>query len=428
MSLVKSSSRGWVIAKWCLAHLAAVRAPDMAAALAFRTLFGLIPVLFVATLVTRSLMGEEFPRFVRSMGELAGLDAIHGPSTVDSPLQTAPALSAWIEGLVAYTGTLNFSALGFVGIAVVIASALWLIVAIEESFNIVCRVPNSRGWGRRILVYWSVLTLGPVILAALPFVTTELRNMLFSVESARHAFRFLEPILGFLLLWGLLIFSYGVIPAQRMHWSPTLLGALVGALGLEVGRSGLGFYIERAFAVNRLYGSLGFVPLFMFWVYAMWLIVLFGLQVSSLLNILMNRESRRTALDPPTPPFDPSIAVAAMEWLARRFGAGQPCHVAGLADALALDIGVTNRLVDRLVESQFIVVARDEGLLSPARPLDSIPVEAVLRVGFEMASERRTDGPGGIVERLRNAQVACVAGLTLASKSQPAAPPVETAH
>ena len=386
----------------------------MAAALAFRTLFGLIPVLFVATLVTRSLLGDGFPRFVRSLGELAGLDRLHAPAIAGST-EAPPALSAWIEELVSITGTLNLSALGAVGVAVVIVSALWLVVSIEETFNTVCRVPNSRSWSRRLLVYWSALTLGPAILASIPFVSAEVRALFAGVETAQEAYRFFEPVFGFALLWGLLIFAYGVIPAERIRWSAILIGALVGAVGLEIGRKGLGLYLEKAFTVNRLYGSLGFVPLFMFWVYAMWLIVLFGLQVAALLNILMNRESRRTALDPPTAPFDPALAVAAMEWLAQRFVRGEPCHLGGLADTLAIDKAVAARLVAQLAKADFVVAGREDGLLLPARALDAIAVESVLHIGQAMANQGRNGSCGGIVGRLRSAQLACVEGLNFGS-------------
>lgn len=410
------------MARWCVSHLAQVRAPEMAAALAFRTLFGLIPVFFVATLVTRSLLGEAFPKFVRSLVETVGLGSVSGPtdsSTAEASgaaSATTVPLSAWIEELVTFTGTLNLSALGVVGVLIVLASALWLIVTIEETFNVVCRVTNSRPWVKRVVVYWASLTLGPLILAALPLATSELRTLVASSDTLNRGYLLLEPVLAFALLWGLLIFSYSVIPAQRMHLSPVLIGALTGAVGLELGRNFLGFYMERAFTVNRLYGSLGLVPLFMFWVYSMWLIVLFGLQVSSLLNILMNRQTRRIALAGPLRSFDPRLAVMAMEWFSERYRCAQPGHLAGLADAIEIDQSTAKHLIDCLARAGLIIRVGTEGMVLPARPLELIRIEDALAVGYEMSSDGRQSSPGGIVGRLRASQMESVAGLTFAQR------------
>ena len=424
------------MAKWCVSHLAEVRAPEMAAALAFRTLFGLIPVLFVATLVTRSLLGDSFPKFVSSLVELTGLDRVgvplvdaaaapDAPTSAPDPTAVAP-LSRWIEDVVAFTGTLNLSAIGVIGVLVVLFSAIWLMVAIEESFNVVCRVPNSRSWPRRILVYWSVLTLGPIVLAALPLLTNELRDFVGRESAVYGLYRVSEPVLAFALLWGLLTFSYAVVPASRLSWSAILIGALVAAAGLELGRNFLGFYMERAFTVNRLYGSLGLVPLFMFWVYAMWLMVLFGLQVASLLHILLRYESRRIALGGGHAVVDPTLAVGAMEWVCARHRTGLKADVGGLAATLDIDPATAARLASRLAKAGLLLHFSDEGVIVPARPPEMMRVADALAVGIDMASQGRSGTAGGIVERLRAAQMQSVEELTFADRDPAPDPPRST--
>ena len=98
MDVLQKSSRGIAIARYCIHHLAEVRAPDMAAALSFRTLFGLVPVLFVATLAARSLAGDHFPEFVESLADMAGLNEIGIDAVVEgsSAVEQQP-LSKWIE-------------------------------------------------------------------------------------------------------------------------------------------------------------------------------------------------------------------------------------------------------------------------------------------------------------------------------------------
>ena len=158
----------WIhLGKFCLAHLAEARAAQMAAALSFRMLFGILPVLVVGTLVVKSVMGEEFPIFVTRMIEAAGMDGVSlvRPDVSDGGTTTVP-LGSWVNEMVAYAASLNLAAIGWIGVGTVAFSAIWLLVAIEESFNIVCRAPRGRAWMRRVLVYWFLLTFGPLALRA----------------------------------------------------------------------------------------------------------------------------------------------------------------------------------------------------------------------------------------------------------------------
>ena len=65
---------GFEIARFCLRHLAQDRAPQMAASLAFRTLFGILPVLVVVTVAARSLLGANFQN-------ITGTSSSHPPTT-----------------------------------------------------------------------------------------------------------------------------------------------------------------------------------------------------------------------------------------------------------------------------------------------------------------------------------------------------------
>ena len=390
----------------------------MAAALSFRTLFGLVPVLFVATLAARSLAGENFPKFVESLAEMAGLDEI-GIDVVtegSSAVEKQP-LSNWIEELVRFSGTIDLSALGIIGVIVVLFSAIWLIVAIENTFNIVCRSANSRAWHRRILVYWSMLTLGPILLAMLPVLDNELHGFVDGQTTLPTSYVIVRPIWGFCLLVLLLLFAYSVIPTVRMRWKTIVTGALVGAIGLELGRRFLGIYMEKAFTGNRLYGSLGLVPIFMFWIYAMWLIVLFGLQVSSLFHALISHERIRSILSHQSSTFEPAIAVSAMEWICDHYRKGKETTLTSMSDTLKLDLRTATRLTELLAESNLVIYVPENGRILPARAVDSITLAEALRIGFRVASIDRASENGDFIESLRSAQLESVGNQTFGSSS-----------
>ena len=418
MDVLKKSGRGIEIARYCIQHLGELRAPDMAAALSFRTLFALVPVIFVATLVTRSLAGDRFPKLVQSLADMMGLNEI-GINVVAQGQEAAQKqqLSGWIEELVRFSGTIDLSALGLVGVIVVIFSAIWLIVAIENTFNVVCRAPNSRPWHRRILVYWSMLTLGPILLAMLPLLDNELHDFVNGQTSFPKGYLIVRPVLGFCLLFALLFLAYAVIPTVRMGWKTIVAGALVGAIGLELGRRFLGIYMDKAFTTNKLYGSLGLIPIFMFWVYAMWMIVLFGLQVTSLFHALISHERIRSILSHQSSTFEPAIAVSAMEWICDRYRAGATADVAAMSDTLKLDLSTATRLTELFAEANLVIYVRENGVILPARPLENITVAEALRVGFRVASIDRGSGNGDFVDTLRTVQLESVGNRTFAASS-----------
>ncbi|MFM8818220.1 MAG: YhjD/YihY/BrkB family envelope integrity protein, partial [Phycisphaerales bacterium] len=151
--------------------------PAMASALAYKTLLGLIPILVVVTLVAKTLMGAQFAPFVREIIESMGLDRMQIVPPADGAASAAPvALGDWIETLVRQASEIDLSALGWVGVAVTVTSAIWLMTSIELSFNRICHARTGRAWLRRVVLYWFVLTATPLLLAAIPLLSSILSS------------------------------------------------------------------------------------------------------------------------------------------------------------------------------------------------------------------------------------------------------------
>src|SRR5262245_30251264 len=132
-------------------------APEMAAALAFRPLFAFLPVVVVSTVVVRAVQGtDKFQELVASILHSANLyDYQLGTSTEES-------VGSMLEGLVKSAAGLNLATLGWIGLAIVVYSAISLLVTIENSFNAIYGAPQGRSWVRRIPTYWLLLTMSPV--------------------------------------------------------------------------------------------------------------------------------------------------------------------------------------------------------------------------------------------------------------------------
>jgi membrane protein len=90
---------------------------------------------------------------------------------------------------------------------------------------------------------------------------------------------------------------YKLMPNTHVRWRPAFWGALVAAGLSEVSKWAFGLYVSQALPYLKLYGAIGLVPLFLFWLYLGWLIILFGLQIAFTLQAMKGRvfERRRTA-------------------------------------------------------------------------------------------------------------------------------------
>lgn len=397
------------VATFCLRHLREDRAPQIAAALAFRTLFGLLPVLVVVTLIAKAALGAEFLTKIEGVLGTIGLSAVQfAVPAADGGPATNVGLDKWLMQLIGYANTLNITALGWTGFVLVALSAIWVLVTIEEAFNVIYRCPQGRSWVRRILVYWFVLTVGPLLLGLAPIGLARIA----ALEQLIHDWSWLVAILNFVtsvtVLWLVLLSAYMTIPTVSIAWRPSMIGALIGAILLQIGKSTFGLYVSKAFAVSALYGSLGLIPLFMFWVYLMWLVILFGAEVAALLQAFRGRDRGVTG---PVEP-DPESALRALRAIAKKFESGATTSLAEIAAAARLPTLTAALLVDRLEDGGFVRRTGDTEEVSLAQPADRISILDVMDQAW-VAIDRRGE-PEALEQKLRSAQREAVRGTMLA--------------
>jgi membrane protein len=86
--------------------------------------------------------------------------------------------------------------------------------------------------------------------------------------------------LPFILLWLVCAWIYDWVPNVKVQWTAALSGGLAAALLLEIGRHGLTWYAVNVVGRSHIYGALWVFPVVLLWFYVSWLIILFGAEVS----------------------------------------------------------------------------------------------------------------------------------------------------
>jgi membrane protein len=335
------------LVRHCSRELRDNDASEMAAALTYRTIFGLVPLLMVSMLAFR-LFGdmETAARHLQS----AAYRFFNYQVDPTRPEAAAfkEALDERMLALMKSVSELSFEAIGAVGAMLLIWAALGLLISLENAANRIYRAPRGRRWPARIGIYWTVLTLGPVLLLV----------VLYAAEfwlSRAEALPVLGPLFAVLSEFGslfgsfvTLVLLYKMMPNTHVRWRPSLVGALVAAGLAEASKWAFGLYVSQALPYLKLYGAIGLVPLFLFWLYLGWLITLFGLEIAFTLQAMRGRVFERRARRGQLVTADPQWLVPVMVAIARRAQSGRPVTLQELAEDVDLRLEAVSELVSCL--------------------------------------------------------------------------------
>lgn len=396
-------------------------APQMAAALTFRTLFALLPVIVVSAVLVNAWQGPaQFKSLAAWMVDVAGLDAVRvqtPESVVDVEDPKSLALGEWLEGLIDQIAQLNLAAIGWIGVAVMVYSAISLMVTIENSFNGIYGAPQGRSWPRRIQVYWTVLALGPLVIGIATYLDSEFNQVITSLPNLKWLLTPLKIAAGFSVTWLLMLAVYTQIPNTKVNIRAALAGSFVVAVLLMAGRQLLGAYFQGV-ALGNIYGTIGAVPIFMFWMYLMWLVILFGLEVSATIQRLQGRQLEELEEEERAHSglVDPASVLNVMEIITERFQSGQPTTTRDIADEVLIPEAMISQLVDRLAREGLLHrLDAPEGAVSLARPPEQIHGDRLMEIAFSLADGAGTGRQSPLLKRLREAQINLARQATLAS-------------
>jgi membrane protein len=233
-------------------------------------------------------------------------------------------------------------ALGITGFAVFTFTAVSLVLTIDHTLNDIWRVRRQRPIGQRVLVYWAVLTLGPLVMAAsiaiTSWVVTHSRGWAPGLASIPGGIHVTLALLQFALLAGALMLLYRYVPNTPVRWREAGAGGLLACLALTLMRQGLGWYLARIPTYSVIYGAFATLPILLLWIYLSWLVVLFGAVIAAYLPSLLHGMGQDRLRHGGTPGWDFQLALEIVQQLARaRSGSAHGLTQAQLAAALRTD-------------------------------------------------------------------------------------------
>jgi len=302
-----------------------------AGSLTFTTLIALVPLLTV----TLALF-TAFPMFSSFQGALERLFLQNlVPDTIARPVLSA---------LTQFAG--KASRMGALGLAALAATALAMIMTIDRTLNAIWRVRRPRSLGRRLLIYWAALTVGPLALgASLTLTSTVLSATRVWAGAMPGGFGLLLDLVQFLLLVLAAAGLFHFVPNTAVRWRHALAGGLFVGVGIEVAKKGLIWYVGAVPALTSVYGAFSILPILLLWVYLLWVVVLLGAVIAAYAPVLLGRTARPWA----GPGVEFRQALRLLEALDRaRRTTARGRDLDTLSEALAVDAMALEPLMDDL--------------------------------------------------------------------------------
>ena len=250
-----------------------------ASSLTFTTTIALVPFFTVALAVFTA-----FPMFSKMQGALQGW-------LVDSLIPDY--IARQVLGYLTQFSK-QASKLGVAGLSILLVTAIALILTIDRTLNSIWRVKKVRPFTQRVLIYWSAITLGPVLLgASLALTASVVATTSGLVGTLPFSLRFLLSMFQFLLVAAGLAALYRYVPNTYVKWSHAWAGGVFAAAGIEVAKKALALYLSSVPTYSMIYGAFATLPILLVWIYVAWVIVLMGAVIAAYLPSLLAGVARR---------------------------------------------------------------------------------------------------------------------------------------
>ncbi len=267
-----TSRSSWIARSGRVVRFSAERASEekllqVASSLTFTTVLAIVPMLAVVlSLFTAFPVFQEF----RVALEDFLTNSLMPPSVSDNIMDYLNQFARQASRLTAIGG------------AFLLITSLLLIMTIDKAFNDIWHVTRQRPLRQRALVYWAIITLGPVVagasLWATSFVARESLGLVRDVpEAVSVAVSFIPLVLTALGFAALFV----MVPNREVLWRDALVGGCVTAIVLEIMKSAFAYYLTRFPTYTIIYGAFATLPIFLLWIYLSWLAVLLGAILAS---------------------------------------------------------------------------------------------------------------------------------------------------
>ncbi len=311
------------------------RCARTAASLAFTTLLSLVPMITIALTVFSAFpVFEDFSSQIKSY-LLSNL----------IPQNAGIIITQYMQQFADSATRLTAVGIVFLGV-----TAMTMMLTIDNAFNVIWQVTQPRPLVKRLVAYWAVLTLAPLLVGASLSLTSWLVGL-----SMGHG-KYVSP-LGIAVLKTLpVIFTtlaftllFELVPNRHVPRVHALIGAAVAALAFEASNRTFGYFVSHFATYKLVYGAFASVPIFLMWIYLSWLTILFGAVIAASLS-----HWRTAAPHSPTSAARLLDALRLLQVLANGLHSGSVSTLPVLSRSLRLGYDTLEKLLAELAGIEMV--------------------------------------------------------------------------
>ena len=353
------------------------RCTQMAASLTFTTLLSVVPLLTIAL-----TLFSAFPVFSEYSAPIKEFILVNMVPETGGRI-----ISGYVEQF-----TESASRLTAVGLVFLAVTSMLLMLTIDNAFNMIWRVSRPRSLRQRVLVYWAVITLAPLLVGASLTLTSWLVG--FSAEYAQRIPKLSMDaikLIPLMLTTAAFTLIFRVVPNRFVPMRHAITGGLIAAVAFESMNRAFAFYISHFATYKLVYGAFASVPIFLMWLYFSWLTVLFGAIITASLSHWRSTHSLR--LDQAAKLY---YAVGILKLMHKGFVKGEVQTLPSLSRHLHIGYDDVERILDILVKAK--IVGKLSGLgWSMVRTPESVELNELLKIFLlDVATLPKHTGDGDI--------------------------------
>ena len=347
------SSRLLDFASYVSVRFAQHNCTEVAGSLTFTTLLSLVPLIAIALSIVAA-----FPAFADYSSQIKIFLL-----TTMVPEAANKAIAVYMQQFADNAVRLTAIGTAFLG-----ATALALMLTIDKALNGIWRVRRLRPFLHRLLIYWAVLTIGPLLIGASLSLTSWLIGVSMGLAQDVPAISVvLLQLVPILLTSVAFSIAYLIVPNRLVSLRHAIAGGVAAAVGFEIMKRGFASYVTHFPTYQAVYGAFAAIPIFLLWVYLSWLMVLLGAVIAASLSSWRFGEWRRDATAQGRQFVD---ALRLLQVLAEGFSSGKVETYGTLRKRLELSVEEMEPVLETLARANLVRQIKGEGwvlILDPGK-------------------------------------------------------------
>jgi len=355
-----------------------------AAALTYTTVFATVPLLVVA-----------FSIF-HAFGGLKSLEALIRPYVLRV---IVPGAQEKVITLISTTiDSIDAGTIGIVGSGALLITSILLLCELEISLNNIWGIKSHRPFLHRIAIYWISITIGPLFLATAFLITVTLANSRAAKVVEGYVNIDSLSLLPYFFIWVAFIGLYLFMPNTRVRFKSALLAGIIGGTLWQIAGWGFSIYTSKVVTYSAIYGSLGIIPLFFFWIFLSWFIFFLGAEICFYhQNIIYYKNGAKE--EEINHREKNVLTLKILLYLGREFYCGEnPRSLSEISEETGISGVLIKILLRPLIEKGIVIEIKNEEMVYlPARELERIRMREIIecfREGSELLPAFMADEEG----------------------------------